>query len=196
MRPTRSGSPGGALQAVREATRDAHDAVDGLLPHGLRRLDDYRRYLSALLPLVEWLARGWHRDWPARLGDWRDSHRLAGLEHDLAALGLDSTPGTPLAATPRPGTPAAWLGGCYVLEGSALGARLLARDLDALAGSRPEVGGARRFIDHITAEPARWRRFTRQLDALPAPQVPAAAAGARAGFAIVHAGLVAGGGPR
>lgn len=193
----------GALQAVRSATRDTHDALDALLPHGLRRLHDYRRYLGALLPLADWLVRGWRAGWPDHLGSWHAPQRLAHLRQDIDAL--DRAPDA-RAHVPGPlpspraiaagstaatagATPASWLGGCYVIEGSALGARILARDLDGLALEHPGVAGARRFIDQLTLDPGRWRRFTQVLDALPADDIGAATSGACAGFALVHAGL-------
>lgn len=211
--------PAGALQAVRAATRGVHDSLDALLPDGLRRRGDYQRYLAALLPLADRLARGWRDDWPAHLRDWHAPQRSARLRHDIEVLAdADDASAEPCDARGAPGsapwsapwsprsappsarrhdttsppiatTPAEWLGGCYVLEGSALGARILARDLDGLAEQYPEVADARRFIDRLTDDPGRWRRFTRLLDALPAADIDAATSGARAGFALVHAGL-------
>lgn len=178
----------GALAQVRAATRGTHEALDALLPFGLRHLADYRRYLAALRPLAEWLALGWRPGWPAQLACWHDAARLDALRHDVRALGLPADPGP----GPRPAaTPAEWLGGCYVIEGSALGARLLSRHLDRLAPGAPEVAGARRFLDHLTADPVRWRRFSRLLDGLPAGQAGDAVAGARTGFGLVHARLAA-----
>lgn len=176
----------GVLAQVRRDTRATHDALDALLPFGLRHLADYRRYLGALLPLADWLGRGWRRDWPAHLACWHDGVRLDALRHDAAALGVaaDAAPEPPPAATP-----AEWLGGCYVIEGSSLGARLLSRHVDQLAADAPTVTGARRFLDHLTADPVRWRRFSRLLDGLPASQAADAVAGARTGFGLVHARL-------
>lgn len=176
----------GVLAQVRGATRETHEALDALLPLGLRHLADYRRYLAALQPLAEWLARSWRPDWPGHLACWHDRVRLEALRHDVDALGLATEPGP----APRPAaTPAEWLGGCYVIEGSALGARLLSRHVDRLATDAPEVAGARRFLGHLTADPVRWRRFSRLLDGLPAGQASHAVAGARSGFGLVHARL-------
>jgi heme oxygenase len=175
----------GTLPQLRQATRPTHEALDALLPHGLRALHDYRRYLGALLPLADWLARGWNPAWPAPLARWNDAARLACLRRDAAALGVGAAP-----ADARPATTAAeWLGGCYVIEGSALGARLLSRHAQALAQAHPEVAGARSFLAHITADSRRWPRFVEQLDALPQAQAAAAVAGAETGFGIVHARL-------
>jgi len=70
----------GVLAQVRGATRETHEALDELLPLGLRHLADYRRYLAALQPLAEWLARGWRPDWPAHLACWHDGVRLEVFE--------------------------------------------------------------------------------------------------------------------
>ncbi len=181
----------GVLSQVRASTRATHEALDGLLPRGLRNLHDYRRYLAAMLPLADWVARGWQPRWSAHLARWGDPARLEALRHDAARLGVAAEP----ADGPMPATPAAWLGGCYVVEGSALGARLLARDVEGLAGREPAVADACRFLAHVTADPARWRGFARLLDGLPAEQGDDATAGAITGFAIVHARLSATGVP-
>lgn len=177
------------LAEVRSATRGTHDALDALLPHGLRNLRDYGRYLGALLPLAEWLALGHRGDWSGRDAAWHDGVRLDCLRADCATLGVASA----ATGAPAPATRAHWLGGCYVIEGSALGARLLARDVSALATGHPEVRGARRFLDHITADPPRWGRFVRLLATLPDAHAAAATSGARDGFAIVHSRLAPGG---
>lgn len=179
----------GALAQVRQATRATHEAIDALLPTGLRELGAYRRYLGALLPLLEWLGGGDRSGWPGPVRAWDDGQRLEALRADCAALGVEPTPASTAPAADWP----YWLGGAYVIEGSALGARLLARDVTALAGDHPGVFGARRFLDHITRDPPRWGRFVRLLDALPDRHAGAAASGARDGFAIVHARLAPGG---
>ena len=181
----------GVLAQLRQATRATHDALDALLPAGLRDLEDYRRYLGALLPLVEWLRHGHGMDWPAHLASWNDPVRVDCLRADCDALGVTPVP------TLRPTSTRwdHWLGGCYVIEGSALGARLLSRDVATLVQDHPGVRGARRFLDHITSDPPRWGRFVRLLDALPDRHAGAATSGARDGFAIVHSRLAPGGTP-
>ena len=178
----------GVLAQVRMATRATHDALDALLPVGLRDLHDYRRYLGALYPLAHWLVRGHRADWPAALAGWVDHDRLACLQADCDALGVPAVP----VAVPASTDSAHWLGGCYVIEGSALGARLLARHAAELARAHPEVDGARRFLAHVTSDPPRWGRFVRLLDALPERDAARATSGARDGFAIVHARLATG----
>lgn len=184
-------TPGGAsvLAQVRQATRATHDALDALLPLGLRNLRDYRRYLGALLPLAEWLAHGPRDAWPDAADEWDDAERLRRLRADCEALDIAVEPAAPPMSPDYP----YWLGACYVIEGSALGARLLSRHAEGLAEEHMEVRAARRFLEHITSDPPRWGRFVRLLDALPDGHAGAATSGARDGFAIVHARLAPGG---
>lgn len=169
--------------ALRAGTRHAHAAMDAAFADGLRDPDDYRRYLRALLALAEWLDASWRPGWPAALARWRDPGRVAALRADLAAQ--DGAPAD--ASAPRAPNLAAWLGGCYVIEGSAMGARLLVRDLAA----HPRTAGrgpARSFLDGHLADPGRWRRFRQALAGALAPaDLPAALRGARQGFALVAA---------
>lgn len=178
-------SPSGALSEVRAATRATHEALDAALPDGLRGIVDYTRYLAALLPLAQWLDDGFNPAWPEEFACWNDRERAHCLRADLAALGAPAA----RVSTPGAATPAEWLGGCYVMEGSALGARVLARHVDALAARRPEVAGARRFMSRLAQDPRRWRRFAGRLDALPADAVADAVRGACHGFALVHRNL-------
>lgn len=113
----------------------------------------------------------------ARTEGWQVQPLAPLIAQDLADLGLP-VPAAP-AALALP-TPAARAGACYVLEGSALGGRLLARRAAALGF------GARHGARHLaaqTASPARWRQFLDWLEAggFPAPE---AAAAARAVFGL------------
>lgn len=171
----------GLSSRLRLATRAIHEQVDGAFPQGLASLDAYVRYLRAVLPLVRWLHDSWQPAW-AGYADWHEPAHLHRLTADLAHLG----------AAPRgmsvhpPARPAAeWLGGCYVLEGSALGAKLLVRDLARLEPHHPRIAAARSFIDGHVADSGRWPRFRRLLDSLPETQAAAALRGAHRGFALV-----------
>ena len=159
----------GLRAALRRATRDAHDRVDAAF--GRMNLSDpvsYRRFLEAhvwaVLPLEAALdAAGADRllpDWPAR-------RRGGALLRDLAAL--QATAPTPPCTVFFGGAPEVW-GGLYVLEGSRLGARVLAR----------EAAGPRAYLLH--GERARlWPSFVQLLEASGADP-ERAASGARAAF--------------
>lgn len=171
----------GLASSLRSATRPTHDSVDGAFPQGIDSPDTYLRYLTAMLPLVQWLHHSWRPQWD-EYSHWHDPLRLHHLRDDLASLGRSNAPVPPAIA----GSVAEWLGGCYVVEGSALGARLLVRDLDRLQRRHPQLSGARSFLDAHIADPRRWARFRDTLDALPDSCSSAALRGARRGFALVH----------
>lgn len=160
--------------------------MDGAFPHGLASREAYVRYLRAVLPLVRWLHVSWQPAWGH--AGWHEAAHLHRLEADLTRLGA----APPDAAIPGPARSAhEWLGGCYVLEGSALGAKLLARDLARLEPRHPEVAAARSFIDGHIADGGRWPRFRRLLDSLPRHASDAVIRGARRGFSLVEAPLLA-----
>ena len=190
MPPRTDPAPVGALGALRAATRPAHDAIDGAFQGGLRTPQDYRRYLGALLPLARWLDAALCHDWPPHLCCWHDPGCVDSLQSDLEALG---------AAVPPPGRippagPAQWMGGCYVIEGSALGARLLSRDVAAM----PAVGAAglpHGFLARLLGDPGRWPRFRTALGAMPGSARPALLDGAALGFALVAGALAMEGHP-
>ena len=76
--------------------------------------------------------------------------------------------------------------GClYVLEGSALGGRVVARMLRARLGDIPTT-----FLLDCAAEPGRWRRVRKALQSVPTadhPQVLRGADGTFAGFLATFA---------
>ena len=131
---------------LRDGTRAAHDRVDaGFARFELSGVEGYRAFLqvqaAALLPLEAALDRAGAA---GILPDWSERRRGSALLADLAALG---DPG-PAAVSPPvlPGGDSGLLGVLYTLEGSRLGAAVLAR---AVSGSPdPQVRGADRFLRH------------------------------------------------
>lgn len=142
-----------ARAALRAATAAEHERVDTLFSrYNLEAASGYRLFLlaqaAAFLPVEAALdsagAGGILGDWPLR-------KRTALLAADLAALG--ETPPPPLAA-PEFDTPAATIGGLYVLEGSRLGGALLKRTIpDSLPKSfldAPQPRGSwRKVLDQL-----------------------------------------------
>lgn len=114
--------------------------------------------------------------------------RTVWLEHDLIDLGVDPSS---LAALPRtwafPAKASAdyLLGARYVVEGSALGGRGLARQLDGLLGTGV-TEGRRFFTGHGAETGAVWRAYLDQLSSARAGSSAQAAivAGANQTFAI------------
>lgn len=116
-----------ARSRLKAATSSAHDAVDRAFARfDLSSRDDYVAFLlahaAAVLPVEAWLDRhaGSFADWPAR-------RRKTALAADLAQLGVALPCPAPVFRT-APGA-AATAGILYVMEGSRLGGRVLARRL-------------------------------------------------------------------
>lgn len=134
-------------------THDLHQTLD----HGIGAFDDarsYATYLSgshAFRAAVEPQVIG--------DGDWRIQPLVSLIAQDMADLGVVAQgPTTPIPLT----TPAARAAACYVLEGSALGGRILARRAAGLGFT--DRHGARHLAAQ-TASPARWRQFLEWLEA-------------------------------
>lgn len=180
--PTAALAP--VLAALRARTREAHEALDACLPDGLHDRADYLRYLQAMRLLCRWMDATDDALVPTAWRTWRDPRRAACLDRDLLALGGAAAD---LHAEPPCGPE--WVGACYVLEGSALGGRLLVRQATALASDDPGVAAALSFLRHHTADPGRWRGLVRMVETLAPAEAAGAARGAARGFAIVRAAL-------
>jgi len=150
---------------MRTATSTAHSRLDALVETGgfLKRLDRYRSYLHATYRARAAAEAGLdaagveqvYAAWPSR--------RIAETLHaDLADLEPAVAP-APIAPLRFRSAPAA-LGGLYVLEGSALGARLLSKEAARL-GLGPGFGA--RHMHAQIGDPAAWRRFVEALERHP-----------------------------
>ncbi|MCB8876622.1 biliverdin-producing heme oxygenase [Acidisoma silvae] len=112
---------------LRDATAPAHAEVDRIFSHfDLTTAAGYGAFLSAhagaLLPVEAWLdSRA-----PQVIADWPSRRRAAALAVDLAAMGQTAAP---TEAFHSPDSPAAVIGVLYVVEGSRLGGKILARRL-------------------------------------------------------------------
>lgn len=166
---------------LRDHSRSAHQHLDAMFEGGIGSVRAYRFYLLGMERLLRVcdaglvsvaLPSGW-ADWRQRLAD-----RMRFLAADLASLRLlPSGPARPLDIC---GTGQA-IGVLYVLEGSVLGARRLARDVAGL-GFDGANGAA--FLHHHAGDAGSWPRFVEQLDALPVALAPALQAGALSAFAV------------
>lgn len=113
--------------SLREATRPRHDEVDALFGRiDLSDPADYREFLSAhagaLLPIEEWL--GSHA--ALVVDDWPERSRTAALKADMAALAMAEPEQEAFSLSPDPASVAGVL---YVVEGSKMGGRVLARSV-------------------------------------------------------------------
>ena len=97
--------------------------------------------------------------------------RTRWLESDLTALGVDAAEREKLprcAAFPHPFSADHSPGARYAVEGSALGARGMARPLDARLG-KGVIVGRHLFSGHGAATGAVWREYLTLLSAVPRP---------------------------
>lgn len=167
--PTQQGvptKPGRARDALRAATRDAHEAVDATFGgFDLTEKGGYARFLRAHARVVPALEAWLDDHQPDALAGWQAVRRGPALIADLAALGESAPDPVPLNL---PADIASVCGATYVLEGSRLGGAFLSRSVpDGLPKG------------YLGAPPqsALWRDFAAQLDAL----LPDEAATDRAG---------------
>lgn len=156
----------GLRRILHDATRAAHDRVERAA-----RLDAsptrerYVHFLSGnhrVLQVLEPALRDARA--LAALGfDLASPRRLEALESDLAYLGVKRP--RPLRMI-QPDHDAAYLGCAYVLEGSALGARVLARRWAQPLGFAPGRGAS--YLEAGGEQTgARWSAFVERLDAVP-----------------------------
>jgi len=142
---------------LREATASQHERVDAAF--SAYRLDQpagYRAFLQAhaqvLFPLeIELEQAGIEK----MLEDWPKRSRRQALLDDLQALGGSE----PAAAQPGAAPSSGWCwGAAYVIEGSRLGGRVLARRVAEAIPSAPL-----RYLDHSSTSPL-WPSFLQKLE--------------------------------
>jgi heme oxygenase len=122
----------------------------------LETADGYRQFLqahaAALFSLEDCLAQ---QGVSQLLDDWPARQRSDALRADLQALNCEPAPA--LTITPRGGPGWCW-GALYVLEGSRLGGKLLARRLQAA-----QPGAPMHYLDHA-ADQGLWPGFLQRLE--------------------------------
>jgi len=163
VKPRVEGATPGLSGRLRTETAAAHRAVEAAagLPGRIETVADYTacltRFFRLFAPLED--AIGGFAGW-AELGiDLAARRRTPALLADLAALGC--APPAP-AATKLPGFAAA-LGALYVLEGSALGGKILAAAFERQLG--PAIAGATGFFGGQGLQTGEmWREFRAALD--------------------------------
>lgn len=140
------------LHALVEQRMGAHDPAD---PAG------YRRFLSAQWRAVATCEKALMRISGALSAGTADrQRRTVSLRHDMSALAIRLSAAGP--EEPPPLSAFAGLGLLYVLEGSRLGARVLARRLQTNPCSL--CRSANRFLSH-GGEQQPWRSFLPRLNA-------------------------------
>lgn len=142
--------------ALRIATSEVHAALDESLSGALANRGDYLAFLRASRDAVVATA-----DALARVGIIDAAARIAAIDHDL--VDLDAMPVAPTVVPAASAGVASDWGVAYVVEGSALGGRVLADALDA----RLALEGRALAYLRLRGEHAgrAWRAFVARLDA-------------------------------
>lgn len=175
-------------QVLRDGTRDRHETLD----QGLALTDDdlsQARYLAYLRALLGWLEpverQLWRQDWPAALRAPARSGKSALIRADLRAAG-DATPVPQCPDAPAPQAADAYaLGVAYVVEGSQLGGRFLAKRLEDAVPPLP-LRYLRGYGDDTGPL---WKGFLAHLDSAARGQEAQALRGAQDAFDSLTAWL-------
>lgn len=170
---------------LRESTADAHAALDDMIG-AFDSLSSYKIYLrgmSAFRIPVETMLAG--RTWPDDLSLWSEQAFGALIRADLADLNMTDDEAVPasMAIPPIGAAREDMLGMLYVLEGSALGARLLYRRAQAL-GLRSDFGA--RHLAAQAEKSDRWSRFLHLLESADAIEIDRVASASRATFTVAE----------
>jgi heme oxygenase (biliverdin-IX-beta and delta-forming) len=154
---------------LRTGTATLHAQIEAMfgMPDAIRNRNEYADWLGRFLGLYEPLERSL-----ANFSDW-DELNLAPLSYghssrlacDLATLGVDSdaAPRASIALLPDLPNFAHALGAYYVLEGAALGGRVILRDLEVRIGA-PIAGATRFFSGRNELTGPTWQGFLATLD--------------------------------
>lgn len=164
--------------ALRDMTRGDHERLDALVGH-FGDAKSYIRYLEGMASFRGRVERALSEiDYPENFGDWRPGLIFADLVRDLGAFERSAVVSDEEFRMPldRDGL----LGVLYVLEGSALGARVLVRRAAAL-GFTAEHGA--RHLAAQTSQPGSWPRLVALLDGLEPAGLERAAQAAKMTFA-------------
>ena len=161
---------------LKTRTADAHHALDTMIG-SFDTPAAYTRYLDGMarfrLPVEAWLET---QPLPAGFEDWRPGLYAEELLGDLGDLGIAVPPDLPPFILPEGD---GLMGLLYVLEGAALGARLLAKRAEAIGFT--ETNGAR----HLFAQArnfSNWRAFSARMENVCVYDETAAAAWADTAF--------------
>jgi heme oxygenase len=170
---------------LRETTADAHASLDRMIG-AFDSLDSYKTYLRGMcafrLPVESMLSS---KAWPSDLAAWSQQAFGTLILADLADLGM--SPDEAMTDAVMPPGPAGsredMLGMLYVLEGSALGARLLYRRAQAL-GLSADFGA--RHLAAQAEKSDRWARFLQILEQADPIEIDRVADASRAAFHVAE----------
>lgn len=164
--------------ALRDLTRGDHERLDALVGH-FGDSKSYLRYIEGMAAFRTPVERELSGiDLAARFGTWRPGLIAAELTQDLRDL--DRVAPTEEGTFHLPRDRDGLLGVLYVLEGSALGARVLVRRAAAL-GFTAEHGA--RHLAAQTSRPQAWPQFVALLEDAGPAAIERAVEAARMTFA-------------
>lgn len=143
---------------LRDSTQPYHTELDRLIGPLTSDLA-YRRYLKSLAAFRHGAEQAVAATaWPEILSGWAPVPLSSMMRADLKDLS-EIRPALPVF--PAPASTSALLGLLYVLEGSSLGARFLARQV-CILGYTQDFGA--RHLTLQTASPENWQDFLQRLD--------------------------------
>lgn len=199
------------VRLLRESTRPEHEATEAVMPLMAPdlSLDSYVQVLRALHPIVstfeQWAAAFAPEELRELVKERRRTHLL---EADLARLGAEGPGAAPTALNwsevatgkqdPESGaavSEAEFLGCFYVMEGSTLGGRYIARHVESALHLTPGVGDTY-FRGHEEQTGSMWREVTARIGEVPEVQAEVLIAAARRTFGAFGQALEAGLVPR
>lgn len=199
------------LHYLREATRSEHEATEAAMP--LLKPDltrgGYARILGCLLPILASWENWAEAQAPERLHPLLKPRRRSHLlRADLQLLGAENAAWLPpeedafapawsavvegkagSGSRPEAEKEARFLGALYVLEGSTLGGRLLARHVEATLGLTPGQGNAY-FHGHGAETGSLWGAVTAEIGAVPDKLAEGLVHSARRTFAAFREALM------
>ena len=150
------------MSALRDATHDRHERLEAAFPWGqaFASRENYARLLRAMEILVRAADRAIDAQLPAECSVAALRRRSSWIADDLRQLGADPAPADESAAPDFSfvNSPGRAIGCLYVLEGSALGAQYLSRQLQARLGITSETGG-RYLAAYGERTGERWKAF-------------------------------------
>lgn len=179
------------LQDLRTETQEAHEALEA---HPVSRAiaaehitqESYVRYLQIMERVVQGMESALEPRLQAHVPDIRDRSKAALLASDLQALNAGANPFPAFAELDHNPATAHAFGAYYVLEGSALGGRVILKQLPA---DLREPGDKTRYFAGYGAQTGpMWQRFLGDFSnyVLDAREEALAIDGARSAFAAIQ----------
>lgn len=179
------------LQNLRAETRPGHEELEA---HPISKdivaadvsTESYIRYLQIMERVVQGMEQALEPRLSSHVGNLRDRSKAHLISSDLQALGAGENPFPEFSELPQCSGTAAAFGAYYVLEGSALGGRVI---LKQLPEQLRESGAKTRYFEGYGNQTGpMWQRFLSEFSSyvLRSREESLAIEGARNAFAAIH----------